>query len=274
MLKKVLLCVMLVVVVPLANADALRILLTNDDGYQAPGIQAVYKALVNAGYDVVMVAPTTQQSGTSQAITSGGLTATEEAPGVWHVDGHPADAVRVGLGCIMKDNPPDIVVSGANFGQNVGQDTSLSGTVGAALTAVRMGYPAIAISVELKIAEASTRFPSTMKAFSDAGAFLAKVLGERKYLSADHALNINYPAVSADAVKGIRIAKLQDFSIVTPNFVMGEDGKLHASFGATPSRDDNGDAWLLGEGYITMTLLTDGIGAKPTSNLKKLVRVL
>jgi len=142
MIRFLTLAVLLSLSSELLALDKLRILLTNDDGYQAPGIKAVRTALIEAGHDVVLIAPATQQSGASSSVTSGGITFNEEEPGIWAVTGRPADAVRIGIGHIMKDNPPDLVVSGANFGNNSGVDVMISGTVGAALTALQFGFPA------------------------------------------------------------------------------------------------------------------------------------
>ena len=108
------LALLILVFMPLASsaADSLRILLTNDDGFEAPGIRAMHSALIEAGHDVYLIAPATQQSGAAASITSGGVRITTYEGNVWAVHGRPADAVRVGLGQVMKDNPPDLVVSG------------------------------------------------------------------------------------------------------------------------------------------------------------------
>jgi 5'/3'-nucleotidase SurE len=115
-----------------AEREPLRILLTNDDGYDAPGIRAMHERLVAAGHDVTLVAPLNDQSGSGIRVTTQGkLYYEDHAPAVWSVDGTPADAVLVGLQHILADDPPDLVVSGANFGPNLGYAGS-SGTVGAA----------------------------------------------------------------------------------------------------------------------------------------------
>jgi 5'-nucleotidase len=111
----------------------------------------LYEALIAANHDAIMVVPATQQSGASQ-----------HTDRIYSVTGRPADAVRIGLGVVFKDNKPDLVISGSNFGQNSGQEVMLSGTVGAAVTAHVLGYPAIAISVEIKFSEMTERVPSTI----------------------------------------------------------------------------------------------------------------
>ena len=159
-----------------ASENSLTILLTNDDGYLSPGIRAMRQALLDQGHEVLMVAPAENQSGSSASISPDGITVTDHGLNVWSVEGRPADAVRFGLGQLMADQPPDLVISGINFGQNVGADVMISGTVGAATTAVRLGIPAIAISASIDFKEAGEAFPSTLKAMPKAAAFLAKQL--------------------------------------------------------------------------------------------------
>ena len=158
----------LVICLPVNAAQSLRILLTNDDGFESPGLRALNEALSAAGHDVYVIAPASQQSGASASVTTRGVKVTELPDNVWSVHGRPADAVRVGLGYIMHDYPPDLVVSGANFGQNTGQDVNVSGTFGAAITAHQLGIPAIAVSVEIKPDEMDRGFPSTAGAFGGA----------------------------------------------------------------------------------------------------------
>ena len=105
-----------------------------------------------------MVAPAENQSGSSASISPDGITVTDHGLNVWSVEGRPADAVRFGLSQLMADQPPDLVISGINFGQNVGADVMISGTVGAATTAVRLGIPAIAISASIDFKEVSEAF--------------------------------------------------------------------------------------------------------------------
>jgi 5'-nucleotidase len=127
----------------------LHILVTNDDGVAAPGIDALVVALsALPQVDVVVVAPAENQSGTSDATTPGGVTAQETTTATGHpataVNGYPADAVNYAIDVLGLE--PDVVVSGVNAGQNIGTFVPLSGTIGAARVAARRGVPAIAIS--------------------------------------------------------------------------------------------------------------------------------
>src|SRR4051812_35397230 len=128
----------------------LRILVTNDDGYAAPGIDAVVEALRTlSNVQVTVVAPLTNQSGSGDKFSTTPLTASHATthhgyPAI-AVNGFPADSVLLAVKELLKE-PPDIVVSGINQGQNIGELIDISGTVGAARTAARLGIPSIAVS--------------------------------------------------------------------------------------------------------------------------------
>ncbi len=134
---------------PDAKPQLLRILVTNDDGFDAPGIDVVTEALRKLPrVEVTVVAPATNKSGTGSQSTPGTLTATEQRTVSGYpstaVDGFPADTVRYALD--TQGLRPDVVVSGINAGQNLGPITDVSGTVGAAKAAAARGIPAIAAS--------------------------------------------------------------------------------------------------------------------------------
>jgi 5'-nucleotidase len=137
---------------PTAKLPTLDILVTNDDGYAAPGIDALVSRLRELpGVEITVVAPATNQSGTSDRTTPGPVTAlttmkvtTASGYPATAVSGYPADAVNYALEVLKLT--PDLVVSGSNAGQNMGVVAPASGTVGAARTAVRRGYPAVAVS--------------------------------------------------------------------------------------------------------------------------------
>lgn len=152
-------------------AAALDIVLTNDDGFETENIQALYRALSDAGHNVIMAAPYLGQSGTGGKIgfltpifptsedSEGGLLpagsfgigATTIAPQQFYVDESPAAAVLYGIDILAPQifgGPPDLVVSGPNEGNNLGLVTPHSGTLGAAVTALNKGIPAIAVSAD------------------------------------------------------------------------------------------------------------------------------
>ncbi|MCB1724095.1 MAG: 5'/3'-nucleotidase SurE [Gammaproteobacteria bacterium] len=151
------------------HASALNIVITNDDGFETPNIQALYDALVAAGHDVILSAPYSGQSGTSGMIAflrpigptsqaSPGGTLPAGSPGVgpttlgpqqFYVDGSPSAAVLYGIDVAAMHAwgaYPDLVISGPNEGNNLGIVTPHSGTIGAAVTALNKRIPAIALS--------------------------------------------------------------------------------------------------------------------------------
>ena len=135
-----------------AAAETLRILVSNDDGVGAEGISQVVAALAELpDTEVTVSAPAENQSGTSDSMTDGDVVSTETTTADGYpataVEGFPADAVAAGLAAM--DEPPHLVVSGINEGQNIGELTELSGTVGAARTGARAGIPALATSQAL-----------------------------------------------------------------------------------------------------------------------------
>jgi 5'-nucleotidase len=124
-----------------------RILVTNDDGYFSPGIEALAGALAAVG-EVVVVAPQTEASAVGHALTlRRPLRVERQRPGVFSVDGTPTDCVNIAIDRILTE-PPDLVVSGINKGLNVGDDVTYSGTVAGAFEGALLGYPAIAVSLE------------------------------------------------------------------------------------------------------------------------------
>lgn len=126
----------------------MRLLLTNDDGYQALGLQALQQALITAGHHVTVVAPSANRSGTSCSLTLDRPIALHQLTGrVYHLDGTPADCVHVGLTGIAKVSDFDAVISGINDGANLGDDAIHSGTLGAATQAHLYGLPALASSL-------------------------------------------------------------------------------------------------------------------------------
>ena len=173
------------------------LLVSNDDGYHSEGIRILAEALEAIG-DVWVVAPDRESSAVSHALTlSRPLRMTRLAERRYIVDGTPTDCVTLGIGQVLKDRAPDLVVAGINFGANMGDDVHYSGTVSAAFEAAIMGVPAIAISQV--IGESYT--------FAAAGRF-ARVLASRVLrmgLPPGSLLNVNVPPVEP---KGLRLTRL------------------------------------------------------------------
>ena len=127
----------------------MRLLLSNDDGISATGI-ATLRTILSEEHDVTVVAPASEQSAKSHALTMHEpLRAREVAPKQWAVAGTPADCVYLALHHLL-DEPPDLVVSGINRGANLGNDVFYSGTVAAAMEACLQGCPSIAVSLHIE----------------------------------------------------------------------------------------------------------------------------
>lgn len=164
----------------------MKILVTNDDGIDAPGINALAEVLGRVA-EVAVVAPDRERSAVSHALTlHHPLRAVNVAPNRYSVDGTPTDCVNLGIHSLI-DFHPDLVVSGINRGANLGDDVTYSGTVAAALEATLMGIPAFAISLATLADDAD---------YSAAAAFAAKLapLVIKNGLPRDTFLNVNVPS--------------------------------------------------------------------------------
>jgi 5'-nucleotidase len=221
-----------------------------------------------------MVAPATQQSGASASITSRGVKLQKLTDRIYSVTGRPADAVRIGLGVVFKDNKPDLVISGLNFGQNSGQEVMVSGTVGAAATAHVLGYPAIAISVEIKFSEMTERFPSTLKAMPAAAGFIVELLAANVKLPDNAILNINYPAVPRHQIKGVVSTTGANYSLFDGTYQTEADGSLRPNFDLTPPQGSGTDAYELSQGFVTVTRLDGSYSLSVNRRLKRLAKAL
>ena len=176
------------------------ILLTNDDGIQAPGLKALAQAFEQLG-DTVVVAPDRERSAVSHALTlHSPLRAWEHVENWYAVDGTPTDCVNLGLHGLFN-RKPDLVVSGINRGANMGDDLTYSGTVSAAMEATLMGVPALAVSLDVREDDHTAYAMSAHFALSIARTSL------EKGLPPDTFLNVNVPARSHDEVRGIALTR-------------------------------------------------------------------
>jgi 5'-nucleotidase len=174
-----------------------RILVTNDDGVFSEGVKLLREALLEVA-DVTVVAPDREQSASGHSLTlDRPLRMQMLEEGIYSVDGTPTDCVNLGLQWLMKDDPPDLIVSGINFGFNLGDDLTYSGTVSATFEGTLMGIPSVAFSQEV-----SENF-----SFERAAEFARELLGllVTKKLPRDLLLNVNVPAGD---IKGVRLTRL------------------------------------------------------------------
>ncbi|MEU9143400.1 5'/3'-nucleotidase SurE [Streptomyces sp. NPDC048349] len=217
---------------PPQNTDPLRILLTNDDGYSAPGIRKAFERLTAAGHDVTIVAPLTNQSGTGTKMMSAPtLTVKHPEPKVWAVDGTPGDSVAFGLAEVFAGEAPDLVVSGTNFGPNVAGLATHSGTVGGAVAALESGVPAIALSTGGLAAPDPVTTVNAMGPTLDFAVKLIDRLRARarsgRLLPEGVGLNVNHPVIGADS-SGTAAAVAATFqdpqNFLQPDFTDSGDG--------------------------------------------------
>jgi 5'-nucleotidase len=177
----------------------MRILLSNDDGYFAPGLAALAEALSGLG-EIIVVAPEQNRSGASNSLTlDRPLMLKQAASGFYFVNGTPTDCVHLAV-TGMLDNLPDIIVSGINSGANMGDDTIYSGTVAAATEGYLLGIPSIAVSM--------TSFDGLN--FATAGR-VARELVERHVnnpIEGPVLLNVNVPDIPYEQLTGMEVTRL------------------------------------------------------------------
>ncbi len=230
----------------------MRILLTNDDGIYAKGIEVLHEHLCKE-HEVVVVAPETEQSAVGHAIT---LTdplrvIAVNRNGVFFglaVKGTPADCVKLAINELI-DPPPELVVSGINLGANVGINVIYSGTVSAATEGTILGVPAIALSIN------TLRNPD----FEPTARFARLLVRQvKEYGLPPHtSLNVNVPAIPEDRIKGVRITR-QGITRFVEKFdrrVDPRDIVYYWQCGSTPPLEEDGDTdgSALACDYISIT---------------------
>jgi len=241
-------------------SEQLRVLITNDDGYQARGIRALARAIAGAGHDVVVVAPMTDQSGVGTAraawVDRPIATNSEDADGITYIgiDGTPALAVTLGrLGSFGA--PPDLVVSGINHGYNFGVILH-SGTVGAALTAATQGLSGLAVSLGAE----------DPKHLETAAMISVELIDWLRAEPSGTVLNVNVPDVALSDLTGVRNARLAPYNpsrLVAGLAPTGEPMAILRT--PEPSADPDTDECLLAAGYATLTPIV-GIQDAPSQD--------
>lgn len=195
------------------NLSKARVLLTNDDGINAPGLMLLEEVVRPLVHELIVIAPEHEQSGSSHTVTMRYPLRLRDA-GSHHyaVDGTPPDCVIMGVRHVMKHNPPDIVLSGINRGDNMGERVHYSGTLAACFEAGLMGIPAIGFS--------QFRHWGLLPNYTAAREGLATVL--KKLVSVSWLegsfMSVNFPVPDDGRVKGIRMTRLgrQHMTELTP----------------------------------------------------------
>jgi 5'-nucleotidase len=235
-----------------------NILVTNDDGINSQGIWALAEALSKVG-NVLIVAPDKQQSGvgTSVSFLRENVTITEASSTIagvkaYAVSGTPSDCVILGLRQLSQAHI-DLLVSGINYGPNVGRDIPYSGTVMATLGGYFRKIPSMAISLAFRDRNTLIRF--------DIAARVAASIAENiknGAMQTDAILNVNVPSISPELIKGIRVTRTADFGYVRLADAIGKSADSHdVKIGnpAETSTEDDTDVWAINAGYISITPL-------------------
>ena len=188
-------------------ADIGRILVTNDDGIEAPGLISALKIAEALSDDVWVFAPAEEMSGASHSLSlAKPMRVMELAPKRYAVTGTPTDCVMVATRNVLRDNPPDLVLSGVNFGQNIAEDVSYSGTVAGAKEGTVFGIRSIAMSQAVMFTqEPGVRTPRFEVAEKHAPAIIEKLL--TLDWPKETLMNVNFPHIEIDDDPEIRIVK-------------------------------------------------------------------
>ncbi len=229
----------------------MKILCTNDDGYQAKGIH-VLAAAASALGTVTTVAPDREQSATSHSLTlHHPLRARRSPDGAWVVDGTPTDCVLLAMNELLPERP-DVCVSGVNHGPNLGEDVLYSGTVAAAMEAMVMGIPAVALSYAGAVHEELEGWESVVQQL------LESILG-RDRLPAETLFNVNLPPIGPGDVKGVRVTSLGKRryadSITRSNDPSGREYFWIGGGVASWSGAEDSDFQAIEDGFISVTPL-------------------
>ncbi len=230
----------------------MKILISNDDGYRAPGIVALHEALRDIA-EVEVIAPEHNNSAKSNALTLHSPLYVHDAPnGFRYVNGTPADCVHIAL-CGLLDYRPDLVVSGINNGANMGDDTIYSGTVGAAMEGYLMGIPSIAFSQverEWRHLDAAARKARELVLSLQS----QQLIGAQPWL-----LNVNIPSLPYDQIGALKLCRLgrrhSAEPVITQTNPRGETMYWIGAAGAAMDSAEGTDFHATSHGHMAVTPL-------------------
>jgi 5'-nucleotidase len=228
----------------------MHILVSNDDGYNAPGLEALVSALRDLA-DITVVAPEVNHSGASNSLTLSRPLAVRQAPnGLTYVNGTPSDCVHVALTGLL-DRRPDLVVSGINNGANMGDDTLYSGTVAAAAEGYLFGIPSIAFSLVAK------GWSNLDAAATHARNIVAQQL--KNPLGGSALLNVNFPDLALHLTKGVLATRLgkrhPSQPVVRSSTPYGETVYWIGPSGAANDATQGTDFDAINRGFVSITPL-------------------
>jgi 5'/3'-nucleotidase len=232
----------------------MRLLISNDDGILAQGLECLIAAAEPLG-EVWVVAPDREQSATSHSLTlHHPLRATKRDERRWQVDGTPTDCVMLGVEALLPERP-DFVLSGVNHGQNMGEDVLYSGTVAAAMEGLALGIPSIAIS----FAGGDLRADVTLlrQQVSVLTPLLRHIFSLR--FPPNTLFNVNLPPRSGDAIRGVRLTRLgrrvYSNSLQPMQDPWGRQIYWIGGGEITWSGEEDSDFRAIDEGYVSVTPL-------------------
>jgi 5'-nucleotidase len=236
------------------NPKLARILVSNDDGIDAPGIKLLEKIARELSPEVWVVAPEMEQSGAGHSLTTRRpLRMVEVAPYRYVVDGTPTDCVLLGLKRLLRGRLPSLVLSGINAGGNSAEDITYSGTCAAAMEATLFGVPSIALSQEYKDRGAIPWGSS--EAF--AAEAIRRIVAAAEPWPKDTFFNVNFPAASPALVRGFAITH-QGKRVLGDNLTEGVDPRGRPYYWIGPSQMRGGaepgtDLAALAENRVSVT---------------------
>jgi 5'-nucleotidase len=211
-----------------------RILISNDDGINSRGIHVLEKVAQALSDDVWTVAPELEQSGASHSLTTRRpLRLHEIAPRRYAVDGTPTDCIVLAVKRLLRDRPPDLVLSGINGGSNVGEDLTYSGTVAAAMEATLLGIPAVALSQDYHDGA-----PIPWETGEALAPDIIRRLVRRPWPDST-LININFPAVPPGEAKGYAVTT-QGRREIADNLMEGLDPRGRPYYWIGPVREVGG----------------------------------
>lgn len=236
----------------------MRILLTNDDGVSAPGLAVLESIARRFSDDIWVVAPSEEQSGTGHSLTlTKPIRVRQLGEQRYCVAGTPTDSVMMAIAEIMKGAAPDLILSGVNRGANLGEDVTYSGTVSAAMEGALAGIRSIALSQDYAREGMGDTVP-----FAAAEAWAERVLAPllSAPMPARTLINVNFPALSPDKVRGIRIVRqgLRDYGRLKIERRIDLRGYDYFWFGLGPMVHTPGhmtDLEAIADGYVSVTPL-------------------
>ena len=228
----------------------MHVLLSNDDGYFAPGLAALAAALAAFG-EVTVVAPERDRSGASNSLTLDRPLSVRRAPsGFFYVNGTPTDCVHLAVTGLLE-RMPDIVISGVNHGANMGDDTIYSGTVAAATEGFLLGIPSLAVSL---VAAGGDHYATAARIAAE----LAERL-QRRPFGQPVLLNVNVPDLPYEKLKGLRVTRLgkrhKAEPVVKANTPRGETVYWVGAAGSAQDAGEGTDFHAVAAGAVSLTPL-------------------